>query len=112
MADPDVDTKFSGAGVSADEVLTDLIARDSAPRRLLVVTSDRAIGQAARRRGARTIGSAEFWRRVARDLARSGAVTENAEPAEKFEGGPAGSAEAWLREWGLERDARGERAGE
>jgi predicted RNA-binding protein with PIN domain len=61
---------YSGAGVTADDVIEEILDSDSAARRLLVVSSDRAIRAAARRRRARDMRSDEFWALVLRDLAR------------------------------------------
>ena len=48
-----VDLVFSGPTRSADDVIIGLIERDSAPRSLTVVSNDRQIQKAARRRRAR-----------------------------------------------------------
>lgn len=55
-----VELRYAGRGGSADAVLLALIDADSAPRRLLVVSSDREIQKAARRRGAKVIESGQF----------------------------------------------------
>jgi len=62
-----LDVVYSGAGREADDVIEMLIAQDTAPRRLLVVSADRRIIRAARRRRARTLASAEFLAQLARD---------------------------------------------
>lgn len=102
IGDPDVAVIFSGPGVSADSVIMERILADSAPRRLLVVSSDRAIAAAARRRSARTEKSADFLRRLARDTApRAGRAAP--EPREKRVGlEEEGATREWLREWGLD----------
>ena len=90
---------YSGAGVTADAVLAKLVENDSAARRLVVVSSDRAVGQAAKRRGARALGAEEFWARVTRDLApRPPAIRE---PEEKQAGLSPEATRAWLDEFGL-----------
>lgn len=100
ISDPNVAVSYSGAGISADDVLTRAIESNSAARLLLVVSSDRALVRAARRRKARTTRSDAFWARVQRDLARP--RPQMPEPPEKRRGLRAGDAERWLRELGLD----------
>lgn len=65
-----VDIVFAGAGSDADTMIEAFIARDSAPKRLRVVSSDRRIIAAARRRGARSIQSDRFVHALLADVAR------------------------------------------
>ncbi len=90
---------FSGGGVSADEVVIDLVEADSAARRLLVVSSDRAIVRVAKRRKARPMKAEAFWLRVERDLARPWPAPM--EPEEKRRGQSPDATDAWLDEFGL-----------
>jgi predicted RNA-binding protein with PIN domain len=99
IAHPAIAVSYSGGGRTADAVLTDMIDNDSAARRLLVVSSDRAIIRAARRRRARPIRSDEFWRSLKRDLARP--VSDGAEPEEKEAGLSPEATMQWLDEFGL-----------
>lgn len=62
-----LDVVYAGADREADDVIELLIARDSAPRRLLVVSTDRRLVQAARRRRAQSITSQVFLRHLASD---------------------------------------------
>ncbi|MEM9883309.1 MAG: NYN domain-containing protein [Planctomycetota bacterium] len=68
-----VDLIYSGGsgGRSADDVIVELIAWHSAPRRLTVVSSDRAIRAAARRRRARDWPSDVFVTRLVEQLRRT-----------------------------------------
>ena len=50
-----VELVYSGPGRSADDVIIAMIDADSAPRRLTVVSNDRAIQKAARRRRCRVM---------------------------------------------------------
>jgi len=95
----DVAVSYSG-GCSADDVLIHMLETDSAARRLLVVSSDREIAHAARRRRAKPIRSDEYWERLTRDLARR--VPPKPEPPEKRKGLGSGEADEWLREMGLD----------
>lgn len=95
---------YSGAGVSADDVIVGILDSDSAARRLLVVSSDREIRAAARRRRARDIRSDEFWVRVRRDLARK--PRESVEPREKRDGLAPQEAQEWLKRFEIDDDGR------
>lgn len=65
-----LDLVYAGADREADDVIELLIARDSAPRRLLVVSTDRRLVRAARRRRARSLTSEDFLRQIAGDSER------------------------------------------
>jgi len=105
ISDPDVAVSYSGAGVSADDVLTRTIEADSAARLLLVVSSDREVLRVARRRQARAMRSDEFWATLQADLARPKPAP--LEPDEKRRGLRAAEAERWLREFRLPGDQPG-----
>jgi hypothetical protein len=62
-----LDIVYAGAHQEADDVIELLIARDSAPRRLLVVSTDRRLARAAQRRRAQSITSDAFLRHLAAD---------------------------------------------
>jgi predicted RNA-binding protein with PIN domain len=49
---------FSPAGVTADELLDELVQAEPAGRRIVVVSSDREVAAAARREGAEPLDSA------------------------------------------------------
>lgn len=66
---------FSGPGRSADDVIIQMIDKDSAPRRLTVVSSDREIRKAARRRRARDISSEAFLEKLALAVKQGGGGT-------------------------------------
>ncbi len=60
-------TIFTGPFKSADEEIMERVARSSAPRSILVVTSDREIIAAISKRGAKHIGSSSFLRALVED---------------------------------------------
>ncbi len=95
-----VHVAFSGPGRTADEVLIQHIDESSAPRRLLVVSSDRQIQKAAKRRRCRRAGSDAFCRMVLRQLAEP--IKRPSEPAEKHEGLSPDQARDWLKEFGID----------
>jgi len=95
-----VDVLYSGAGRSADEVIGEQIRASSSPRRLIVVSTDRAIRQAARRRRCRHATSAEFLELMVRVLSRPPRVPS--EPPEKRKGTPPDEVDDWLRRFGFD----------
>jgi predicted RNA-binding protein with PIN domain len=104
IAHPAVQVSYSGSGRTADALLTYLIEGDSAARRLVVVSSDRQVIRAARRRRAKPIGSDMFWRSVKRDLARP--APGRTEPEEKEAGLNPAATQEWLTEFGLKESSR------
>ena len=52
---------FSGIGTDTDTVIEDKIKADTAPKRLIIVSSDRRLRKAARARKAASLKSEEFW---------------------------------------------------
>ena len=98
-----VELIFSGADRSADEVIIELIDKDSAPRRLTVVSSDRAIRKAARRRKARDWSAEEFLNRLVRAVRQGGSGTTAPGPTKP--GGavmPDGQVQRWLDFFGID----------
>jgi predicted RNA-binding protein with PIN domain len=58
---------YSGAGHSADDWIKGLVERTSSPRTMTVVTNDRAIERAVKRRGASTMSSEAFLQALVDD---------------------------------------------
>jgi uncharacterized protein len=79
----------------ADDLIEDLIRRDAAPRQLTVISDDRRIRQAARRRRCPVLGCMDYLDE--RDRARR-RVAPPAEPA-KPDGVSRDEAERWRREF-------------
>ncbi|MBU0641025.1 MAG: NYN domain-containing protein [Planctomycetes bacterium] len=104
IGDAEIQVSYSGAGVSADTVLIQVLETDSAARRLLVVSSDREVTCAARRRRAKIVASREFWVMLKRALSRP--LPEPMEPAEKESGLSPGEADVWLQEFGFDEVCR------
>ena len=69
---PGVTLHFPRPGETADELIMALIERSSAPKRLLVVTSDREVASAARKRRCRILDSDSFLAHLAHDAGRAG----------------------------------------
>jgi len=99
---------FSG-WQTADEIVAELTAADSATRHLLVVSGDRQVQRQAKRQGCRVMESRTFGERLVAPPPRRAP----AEPIGKFDGLSDGELEHWLEEFGLsdpaEQPERGER---
>ncbi len=63
----------AGAGRSADDHIADWLASYSAPRRVTLVTSDRAVARRGRARGASCVSSEEFLAMLVADEPKAGA---------------------------------------
>jgi predicted RNA-binding protein with PIN domain len=93
-----VHIEFARAGEEADDVLERLIRLHSAPRQLTLVTNDRRILLAARRRGCTEKKCEDFLDWLQRQY-EAKKKPSPAEPDEKSRGANAGSTERWLREF-------------
>jgi len=88
---------------SADEVLERLIAEDTGPRELILVSTDRRIRRAAKHRGATAVRSEDFARRLIELAEQDRRRPHPLEPPEKRAGLAPGQAEEWLRVFGMGR---------
>lgn len=86
----------------ADDRIEQIIARHSAPKTLSVVSSDRRIRQAARRRRALTLSSDEFWTQLddRKDRARRNAARKPSGPPPEIKPEAESDREHWLRAFG------------
>jgi hypothetical protein len=92
--------RFAPPDQEADAVIEELIRADSSPRRLTVVSSDRAVQRAARRRRAKAVASDAWYAEVIRS--RRARQQAAAEPPDR----PAvpllqEDVEYWVRQFGL-----------
>ena len=92
---------YAGPGREADDEITDLIDRDSAPRRLLVISNDHRIRQHARRRKARTLACETFLRRLVLDARHASPGRKQASPRRPIEPLDEKQITAWYREFGI-----------
>ncbi|MEO0586723.1 MAG: NYN domain-containing protein [Planctomycetota bacterium] len=94
-----VEIVYSGSSRSADDVIIDRIDASSTPRRLTVVSTDRQIRAAARRRRCRSLTSDAFIAAVAESLDRTPPPPRNAKP-----GGPLSDDQVrrWLDHFGID----------
>jgi len=93
---------FSGRSQDADSVIENKIAINTAPKRLVVVSSDRRLRSAARRRKAIATKSEHFWQELVSVLGqkRSGPV----EPTGKRQGITESETQRWLKTFGIPED--------
>jgi predicted RNA-binding protein with PIN domain len=91
---------FASRDEDADSMIEELIKTDSAPRKLIVVSSDHRLQRAAKRRRATAIDSDRWFRELLQ--ARQDGVATSAEEAAKPEGPfSAGEVDFWLRRFGI-----------
>jgi hypothetical protein len=94
--------RYSGGGATADDVIARMIRRSSIPRKLTIVSSDRAVLREARKRRCNTLTSEEFLRRLAEDH-------EQADSRQRRRRGPAApptplpdeEVDQWLEEFDI-----------
>ena len=86
---------FAGISSDADTVIEDKIKANTAPKRLTIVSSDRRLRDAARKRKATVVKSQVFWDNLCRQLARNKKTP--AEPTGKRHGLSEGETEQWLK---------------
>jgi len=91
---------FAGLGVDADSVIEDKIKASTAPRKLTVVSSDRRVRKAARKRRAVSVRSEAFWSGLLRSLNRG---EKHREPTAKRTGLTEGETQQWLSFFGIEQ---------
>lgn len=90
---------FSGFSHEADDVIEELVLENTAPKRLVVVSSDRRIKKAAEKRKATAVDCIDFWTEVIKQLEKK--KKRQAEPQAKFYGISEAETEYWLKEFGL-----------
>jgi uncharacterized protein len=99
-----IDVRFALPGGEADDLIEQLIREDSAPRKLIVVSSDHRLHRAAKRRKATPIDSDRWYRDVLkRRLQRSDAPSEDRPNVD----GPLSEQETayWLQAFGEKKGA-------
>jgi predicted RNA-binding protein with PIN domain len=94
---------YSGKERSADDLIIDSINRDTAPRRLTVVSNDRKIQNAARRRRARLCTCAQMIHELAGTIGAPALPQDSSKPiAESLTDT---QVRQWLKTFGLDSDA-------
>ncbi len=89
-----VTVRFAPSGMTADEILIRQIQAERNPRGLIVVSSDRRVQEAARRRSAKAWSAPEFLAYMQRQLGARSSIQVIEE--EKPEGVDAGELKYWM----------------
>ncbi|MDG1898380.1 MAG: NYN domain-containing protein [Phycisphaerales bacterium] len=96
-------TIYAGSGCEADDLIEQLIERSDAPGQLLVVSSDRRIVKAARRRRCHTMDSPAFLRTIANDHERSSVRRRNrSDQGPRTDNLSSKAAMKWRNEFGID----------
>lgn len=90
---------FSGTTHEADDIIEKLILASSAPKNLIVVSSDKRIKKAAEKKKATAVDCVDFWTEVIKLLEKK--KKKAAEPQAKYIGITEAETEYWLREFGF-----------
>jgi len=99
-----VELIYAGAERTADDVIIERIGADSAPRRLTVVTNDREIVRAAKRRRCKVLSSERLVGTLTRAVAASGAAPPPPPTGAAPGGLPRAEVDAWLERFDLDAD--------
>ena len=91
---------FSGANNDADSIIETKIAADSAPKRLMIVSSDQRIRKAAQRAKSVSVKSEKFCVEMLKVISRK---RPKSEPAAKRAGLDEAQTKQWLKYFGLEQ---------
>jgi len=97
-----VEVYFSGEHAEADDVIEQKIEDNSAPKSLVVVSSDNRIRAAAAKRKATPIRADDFWYYLCEQLEKQ-ANRPAPEPSEKREGITDRETDLWLDEFGFDK---------
>ncbi len=91
---------FSGTHREADDIIEDLIRTDSAARLLKVVSNDRRIKHAAKKKKATPVPCDDFWKQLIKTTEQ--ANRRIAEPKGKAGGITESETDLWMKEFGLD----------
>jgi hypothetical protein len=95
-----LDITFSGRATDCDTLVENKILESTAPKRLIIVSSDRRLRDAADDRKATAIKSEDFWEMVKKRISK---YKPGKEPAQKRKGLTQSETELWLKEFGIEK---------
>jgi hypothetical protein len=91
---------FSGQHLDADAVIEEKIEDSTAPRSLVVVSSDRRLVAAAKKRKAVSIGADLFWETVCKQMEKE---PPRPEPREKRHGITESETNQWMDLFGMDK---------
>jgi len=89
-----LEIRFSGERTDADTVIEQKIADSTAPKRLIVVSSDRRLRSAAARRKSKSVTVDVFWQGLCKTMENSAKLVS--EPREKQKGINDLETEVWM----------------
>lgn len=95
-----LEISFSGLNTDTDTRIEDKISASSAPKRLIIVSSDRRLQKAARARKATSLKSEKFWSNLSKQLSIK---RPKKEPGEKRYGLSESETEQWLDYFGFKQ---------
>jgi predicted RNA-binding protein with PIN domain len=94
-----IEVMFTGRNIDADSVIERKIEANTAPKRLVVVSSDRRLRRAAAKRKAIAVKSEDFWPMVTSQLERRS--KPRAEPRSKHDGLTEKETDQWCDFFGM-----------
>lgn len=95
-----LEVHFSGSKKEADDIIEDLILDNTAPKRLVVVSSDRRLRAAAAKRKAAAVKADAFWKALLFQLDKM-ANRPVQEPSQKRCGLTKRETDIWLKIFGM-----------
>ena len=95
-----LEVSFAGIGSDADTVIEEKIRVNSAPRRLVIVSSDRRLRKAAHARKSASIKSEQFWININKQLNKKKLPRE---PGAKRKGLSESETNQWLDIFGIDQ---------
>ncbi|MHC4291501.1 MAG: NYN domain-containing protein [Planctomycetota bacterium] len=99
---PSLEVYFSGQSYEADDVIEEKILDNSAPKSLVVVSSDKRLRKATTKRKAKAVPSEFFWQHLLLQLEKQ-AARPTPEPSEKRHGLTERETDVWLDVFDIEK---------
>lgn len=98
---PGLEVYFSGESTDADSVIEQKIADSTAPKGLMIVSSDRRIRASAARRRAVSVGAEAFWQSLLAQLEKE-SRRPAPEPLQKRHGLTDRETQLWLKKFDIQ----------
>ena len=100
---PDIHLVYSGAGITADTVIAQMLQRSANRKKVTVVSNDRAVQASARRVGAGYQSCEAFLSMLITAHSAARGIAQRALPITKTQGSPTkGETDHWLQEFGID----------
>lgn len=94
---PPASVRFAGRDRTADDLIGQIVRSSSAPRRLIVVSSDHAVQRTARKRRCKVLTSQEFLQQLADDAAAAGLAPRSAASEPRPHGLTDDQVDRWVK---------------